>query len=211
MVAQGRPKIESGLFEDLLQSGHRRRPAGRAPDGTASRLLLPLYQRHCHRLRVGSRRPGRADHRPAAGGMKIGFNRFDLGLPGNLVAIPLKDAETRKRAVRRQHEGGRAARREFSAPRTAGQPPASPISRWPPYTASASVSRPTKIFLPLFHGPFDRNDFEGRDYLDRSKDWKSWDGKPFGYEAGQQLLRPAVGADHKGMLREVLFRPTTAK
>ena len=32
-----------------------------------------------------------------------------------------------------------------------------------------------EILLPLL-GAFDRNDFEGRDYLDRSKDWKSANG-----------------------------------
>jgi hypothetical protein len=38
-----------------------------------------------------------------------------------------------------------------------------------------------EILLPML-GAFDRNEFEGRDFLDRSKDWKSWDGAAFGYE-----------------------------
>ena len=69
-----------------------------------------------------------------------------------------------------------------------------------------------EILLPLLGG-FDRNDFEGRDYLDRSKDWKSWDGAPFGYEGylvdNYYALLSVLARE--GMLREVLFRPTTAK
>ena len=37
------------------------------------------------------------------------------------------------------------------------------------------------MLFPMMGG-FDRNDFEGRDFLTRSKDWKSWDGAAFGYE-----------------------------
>ena len=69
-----------------------------------------------------------------------------------------------------------------------------------------------EILLPLL-GAFDRNDFEGRDFLDRSKDWKSWDGAAFGYEGylvdNYYALLSVLARE--GMLREVLFRPTTAK
>ena len=112
---------------------------------------------------------------------EVGFNRFDLGLPGNLVPIPMKDYRgTGESAVRRRRRR-RTAPRVSSTTRTAEPPPASPISRSPPSTIWAGASRPTKSCCPC-SAPSTATISRAAISSTASKDWKSWDGAAFGYE-----------------------------
>ena len=57
------------------------------------------------------------------------------------------------------------------------------LGRLPPARLEAIVA--DQMLLPML-GAFDRGDFEGRNFLTRTKDWKSWDGAPFGYGKADQ-------------------------
>ena len=112
---------------------------------------------------------------------EVGFNRFDLGLPGNLVAVPLEGLPLAEKGPRfgGGDEGGRLG--GFPALRERrGDRLLRPFHDRRPLR-HGPAQQADEILLPLL-GAFDRNDFEGRDFLDRAKDWKSWDGAAFGYE-----------------------------
>ncbi len=111
---------------------------------------------------------------------EVGFNRFDLGLPGNLVAVPLKDY----RPLQKARFGGGA--KEDGSEGFQHYENGGATACFAHFTIAALYDlgrrkQADEILLPIL-GAFDRNDFEGRDFLCRSKDWKSWDGAAFGYE-----------------------------
>jgi hypothetical protein len=110
----------------------------------------------------------------------VGFQRFDLGLPGNLLPVPLKDYRWHEKAC---CGGGEKAdgSEGFQHFENGGA-----TACFAHFTLAALYGlgrskQADEILLPLL-GAFDRNDFEGRDFLGRGKEWKSWDGAPFGYE-----------------------------
>ncbi len=111
---------------------------------------------------------------------EVGFNRFDLGLPGNLVAVPLKDYRWHEKA--RVGGGEKADGSEgFQHFENGGA-----TACFAQFTISALYDagrrkQADEILLPLL-AALDRNDFEGRDFLKAGKEWKSWDGAAFGYE-----------------------------
>ncbi len=76
----------------------------------------------------------------------VGYDRFDLGLPGNLIPIPRKDY------VDLQHRWARGKRKtaptDSKSIKTAGLRAASPISRWPLSMTSAAARKPTASFSP---------------------------------------------------------------
>jgi hypothetical protein len=110
----------------------------------------------------------------------VGFTRFDLGLPGNLTPVAMKDY----RELRARFGGGTKAdgAEGFQHYENGG---ATACFAYFTLAALYDLGRreeADRILLPLL-GAFDRNDFEGRDpATNRSKDWKSWDGAAFGYE-----------------------------
>jgi hypothetical protein len=111
---------------------------------------------------------------------EVGFNRFDLGLPGNLVAVPLRDY----RPLQKARFGGGA--KEDGSEGFQHYENGGATACFAHFTIAALYDlgrrkQADEILLPVL-GAFDRNDFEGRDFLCRSKDWKSWDGAAFGYE-----------------------------
>ena len=120
---------------------------------------------------------------------EVGFTRFDLGLPGNLAPVAMKDY----REPRARFGGGAKAdgSDRFSALRERrGDRLLRLFHAGRACTISAGRKRPT-AFCCRCSAAFDRNDFEGRDpATNRSKDWKSWDGAAFGYEGylRRQLL-----------------------
>ena len=197
MVAQGRPKIESGLFEDLLQSGHRR--SGRLAEcrGQLHDYYFPYISGIAiHYGLVPADRAGPIMDRLLAKMKEVGFNRFDLGLPGNLVAIPLKDYKTpEKGAVRRRHEGRRlggiSALRERRGNRLLRPFRDGRLIRHGPASAGQRNS-------PALLGAFDRNDsraaitstVEGSEVLGRrrSATKATW----------STSTSPAVGAGPRG-------------
>ena len=111
---------------------------------------------------------------------EVGFNRFDLGLPGNLVPIPKKDYVAPKswRFGGGDKEDGSEGFQHYEN--------GSATACFAYFTLAALYDlgrgeEADRMLFPMMGG-FDRNDFEGRDFLTRSKDWKSWDGAAFGYE-----------------------------
>ena len=111
---------------------------------------------------------------------EVGFTRFDLGLPGNLVPVAMKDY----RNLRARFGGGEKldGSEGFQHYENGG---ATACFAYFTLAALYDLGRQEeadRILLPLL-GAFDRNDFEGRDpATNRSKDWKSWDGAAYGYE-----------------------------
>ena len=71
----------------------------------------------------------------------VGYTRFDLGLPGNLISVARKDYATRSRVS--AADAARTTRTASRSTKTAGPPPASPTSRWPPCMTWAAAKRPT--------------------------------------------------------------------
>ena len=211
-LPRGRRKICAAYFKTFFNPGHRR--PGRLAERrrTASRLLLPLYQRHRHPLRAGSQGPGRADHGPAAGQDEGGrVQPLRLGPAGQPGGDPVEGLRAPKGAVRRRRRR-KTARKDSSTTRTAGQPPASPISRWPPCTTWAGASRPTKSCCPCSARSTATTSRAAISSTAR-RIGSPGTARPFGYEgylADNYYALLSVLA-REGMLREVLFRPTTAK
>ena len=110
---------------------------------------------------------------------EVRFARFDLGLPGNLTPVAAKDY----RDLRARSAAGRrpTARTASSTTRTAGRPPASPISRSRRCTIWAGRRKPTEFCCPCW-GRSTATISRAQPATNRSKDWKSWDGAAFGYE-----------------------------
>ena len=121
---------------------------------------------------------------------QVGYTRFELGLPGNLMPVPLQDY--RRNMTWRWGGGKKADGSEgFQHYENGG---ATACFAYFTLAALYDLGRreeADRILWPML-GAFDRNEFEGRDINSRSKDWKSWDGAPFGYEGYlvRQLLHP---------------------
>ena len=111
---------------------------------------------------------------------EVGFTRFDLGLPGNLVPVPTRDYQF---GASWRWGGGRKADGSdgFQHYENGG---ATACFAYFTLAALYDLGRrdeADQMLLPML-GAFDRGDFEGRNFLTRTKDWKSWNGAPFGYE-----------------------------
>ena len=107
---------------------------------------------------------------------EVGYNRFDLGLPGNLIAIPPEDYfqkfmkpswDTTRHPFQVYENGGASANHTY-------------------YLISAfyklgRVEEGDMILLPILKG-FNECSFQGYDGPWNSYDWRAWDGKAHGYE-----------------------------
>ena len=107
----------------------------------------------------------------------VGYERFDLGLPG---IDPSRQERLRRLAAPLGRGKRRTVPTDSRSTRTAGPPPASPISRWPPSTISAAARRPTASSSPCSTAGEGR--FQGFGPNGMTNDWKAWDGTPWGYE-----------------------------
>jgi hypothetical protein len=111
---------------------------------------------------------------------EVGFHRFEFGLPGNLVPVPLVDYRPLTKA---RFGGGEKAdgSEGFQHYENGGATACFAHFTLAALYGMGQRKQADEILLPML-GAFDRDEFAGRDFLDRSKDWKSWDGAAFGYE-----------------------------
>jgi hypothetical protein len=110
---------------------------------------------------------------------EVGYTRFDLGLPGNLIPVARKDyadhnprfgggkLEDNSDAFQRYENGGATAC--FAYFTLAG------------LYDLGRVEEADRILLPMLEA-FGRGDFQGRCGNGMSKDWRAWDGTCWGYE-----------------------------
>lgn len=103
---------------------------------------------------------------------EVGFNRFDLGLPGNLIVVPQEDYHGKNTRWGAQgnfqvyENGGASANHTYFF-----------------LAALYKLGRQQdgdKILLPLLNS-FNERNFQG-DAGNRTKDWRAWDGTCHGYE-----------------------------
>lgn len=109
----------------------------------------------------------------------VGYSRFDLGLPGNLIAVPRKDyvhldrrwgggeKEDNSDGFQRYENGGATASFAF-------------------FTLAAlyDLGRredADRMLFPMLEA-FEKGAFQGQNANGMSNDWKTWDGTPGGYE-----------------------------
>jgi hypothetical protein len=111
----------------------------------------------------------------------VGYTRFDLGLPGNLVTVPLKDYVHRTRdgrfggGVRPDNADG------FQKYENGG---ATGCFAYFTLAALYDLGRRSEadaILFPMLQ-EYGRGGFESRGANGRSNDWRRWDGTPMGYE-----------------------------
>ena len=100
---------------------------------------------------------------------EVGYHRFDLGLPGNLIPIEREDyyPSPKKFAFQVYENGGATACFVY-------------------YTIEAlydlgRIKEGDAMLFPLL-GAFENGGFQGRGPNGRTYDWKLWDGEPCGYE-----------------------------
>ena len=110
---------------------------------------------------------------------EVGYDRFDLGLPGNLVPIARKDyAHIEKRW------GGGELEDNSDAFQIYGNGGATGCFAFFTIGALYHLNRVTEgdqIFYPMLES-YDQGSFSGTDPDGMSRDWKMWDGSSCGYE-----------------------------
>lgn len=128
---------------------------------------------------------------------EVGFRRFDLGLPGNLVPVPKRDY------VHHDLRWGGGSTEDnadgFQIYENGGA-----TACFAGFTIEAlyklgRVADGDRILFPMLEG-FDNGNFQGPCANGRTKDWRAWDGTCHGYEG---LL-----ADGYLTLRAALKRPS---
>lgn len=111
----------------------------------------------------------------------VGYTQFHMGLPGNLITVPLKDYVHR---APDGHYGGGV--REDNADGFQKYENGGATGCFAYFTLAAlyALGRHTEadtILFPMLQ-EYDRGGFEGRGAKGRSNDWRMWDGTPMGYE-----------------------------
>ena len=110
---------------------------------------------------------------------EVGYTRFDLGLPGNLIPIAKKGLLRLRTALGAAAEGGRLRRLpDLRERRGDGLPRLFTIA------ALYDLGRrdeADKILFPMLDS-FEKGSFEGVGPNGMSNDWKAWNGTPWGYE-----------------------------
>jgi hypothetical protein len=112
---------------------------------------------------------------------EVGYDKFNLGLPGNLITVGLKDCVD-KRGDGRFGCGVRPDNADgFQNYENGGA-----TGSFAFFTLAAlyDLGRHKEADEILFAmlGEYDHEGFEGRGANDRSNDWRRWDGTPTGYE-----------------------------
>lgn len=110
---------------------------------------------------------------------EVGYTRFDLGLPGNLVPVARKDY------VHRQRRWGGGAREDnadgFQIYENGG---ATACFAYFTLAALYDLGRreeADRILMPMLQA-FEQGGFEGKGANGMTNDWRAWDGTPWGYE-----------------------------
>jgi hypothetical protein len=112
---------------------------------------------------------------------EVGYNKFNMGLPGNLITVALKDYVHKDADGR--HGGGVLPDNSdgFQNYENGG---ATGCFAFFTLAALYDLGRKAEADKILFAmlGEYDRAGFEGRGAGGRSNDWRRWDGTPMGYE-----------------------------
>lgn len=110
---------------------------------------------------------------------QVGYKRFDLGLPGNLVPVARRDY------VHREKRWGGGEKEDnsdaFQIYENGGA-----TASFAYFTLAAQYdlnqgAEADRMLLPLLDA-FAKGQFEGQGANGMSNDWKAWDGTPWGYE-----------------------------
>jgi len=124
---------------------------------------------------------------------EVGYDRFDLGLPGNLVSVARKDY------VHRDPRWG-GGQREDNADGFQKYENGGATACFAGHTVEALYrlgrwGDGDRIFGPLLRS-FEAGAFQGRGPSGMTKDWKTWDGTCYGYEGlladGYKSLLPVL-------------------
>ena len=111
----------------------------------------------------------------------VGYNNFNLGLPGNLITVPLKDYVHRTPDAR---YGGGVLEDNSDGFQNYENGGATGAYAFFTLAALYDLGREAdadKILFPMLD-EYGRCGFEGKDAKGRSNDWRRWDGTPMGYE-----------------------------
>lgn len=112
---------------------------------------------------------------------EVGYDNFNMGLPGNLITVALKDYVHK---APDGHFGGGI--RPDNSDGFQNYENAGATGSFAFFTLAAlyDLGRKTEadqIFFPMLN-EYGRSGFEGKDTKGRSNDWRRWDGTPMGYE-----------------------------
>jgi hypothetical protein len=110
---------------------------------------------------------------------EVGYTRFDLGLPGNLVPVARKDYMHRER----RWGGGQ---REDNSDGFQIYENGGATACFAYFTLAAlydlgRLEEADRMLFPLL-AAFEKGGFQGKGARGMSNDWKAWDGTPWGYE-----------------------------
>jgi hypothetical protein len=112
---------------------------------------------------------------------EVGYDKFNMGLPGNLITVTLKDYVHKNPDG---HVGGGV--RPDNADGFQNYENAGATGSFAFFTLAAlyDLGRKAEADKILFAmlGEYGRCGFEGKDAKGRSNDWRRWDGTPTGYE-----------------------------
>ena len=112
---------------------------------------------------------------------EVGYEKFKMGLPGNLITVALKDYAHK---TPDGHYGGGV--RPDNSDGFQNYENAGATGSFAFFTLAAlyDLGRKAEADEILFAmlSEYDRSGFEGRDAKGRSNDWRRWDGTPMGYE-----------------------------
>jgi hypothetical protein len=143
---------------------------------------------------------------------EVGYDRFNMGLPGNLITVPLKDYVHKEGdgirgggalpdnsdGFQNYQNGGAAASFAF-------------FTLAALYELGRKEDADRILFAML--GEYDKGGFEGRGKSGRSNDFRRWDGTPMGYEgflADNYYALLAVPLRQSEIAWESGYRPVTA-
>ena len=112
---------------------------------------------------------------------EVGYTQFHMGLPGNLVTVPLKDYVHR---TPDGHFGGGVRADNADGFQKYENGGATGCFAYFTLAALYDLGRRAEVDAILFPmlDEYDRGGFEGRGAKGRSNDWRMWDGTPMGYE-----------------------------
>ena len=110
---------------------------------------------------------------------EVGYDKFNMGLPGNLITVPLKDYVHKSLQV-----GGGVLPDNSDGFENYENGGATGCFAFFTLAALYDLGRKEEADKILFAmlGEYDRGGFEGRGAKGRSNDWRRWDGTPMGYE-----------------------------
>lgn len=112
---------------------------------------------------------------------EVGYDKFNMGLPGNLITVALKDYVHKDADG---HHGGGVRPDNADGFQNYENGGATGCFAFFTLAALYDLDRKEEADRILFAmlGEYDKGGFEGRGALGRSNDWRRWDGTPEGYE-----------------------------